>query len=778
MNAIDLFRAEMLRTGLDYSGPILEDGILRRFKAAGDRARNSWYVLHTGPPMAGAFGCWKRQIKETFCEKQPSELTHSQQRAIGESWKRAEAERERAEKQLREKAKETAGWILKRSKPLTAHPYLTSKGVQEFGEARDYHGTIVLPLRDFDGVLHSLQFIDPDGTKGFLAGGRVQGCYFTPVGNPTGPLVICEGFATGATIYQATGFATVCAMNCANLKSVAEDLRSKWPDREIIVAADNDQWTDSNPGMTKATEAAKAIRAKLASPCFRSTTNKPTDFNDLHQREGLDTVNKQIAAAQTPTETDEEIYARLAALPGGEYDRCREQKADALRIRVGTLDKEVERLRGAAGGAGSMLQGRAVKSPDVEPWPQAVNGAEVLDAIAATFRRFLALPPGAADGMTLWAAHTHCFEAFPITPRLNICSPERGCGKTTARDLVMLFVPRPLATENLSVAVLFRVIQSRKPTVLADECDSWLGDNEELRGMLNAGHRRGGQALRCEGDSNEVRAFNVFAPAVLCGIGHLPVTLHDRSIVIRLTRAKPGELPARFDSRHTESETQLCRKLARWIADERPAFESSDPTLPDGAFNRLADNWRPLFAIAEVAGGDWPRRAAAAFAALTATDDTDAQGIGATLLADIRAIFYGQSATKISSGMLVKLLLSMEGQLWAEFGRDRKPITANTLARLLKPFKVSPRTLKLSSGDTAKGYHLADFADAFARYLPNTPLSDRNPVTIPEDIGDFSLSEPSPAITGLRIETGKKGNKDGASYAVTIENPQPDEVLL
>src|SRR5439155_5042262 len=168
-----------------------------------------------------------------------------------------------------------------------------------------------------------------------------------------------------------------------------------------------------------------------------------------------------------------------------------------------------------------------------------------------------------------------------------------------------------LLAENLSVAVLFRVIEQHEPTVLADECDTWLRDNEELRGMLNAGHRHGGQALRCEGESNEVRAFNVFAPVVLCGIGTLPGTLHDRSILIRLERAKLGELSKRFDSRRVESENELCRKLARFIADNIAALENSDPTLPQCAYNRLADNWRPLFAITEIAGGDWPQRAAA-----------------------------------------------------------------------------------------------------------------------------------------------------------------------
>src|SRR5262249_29242520 len=156
-----------------------------------------------------------------------------------------------------------------------------------------------------------------------------------------------------------------------------------------------------------------------------------------------------------------------------------------------------------------------------------------------------------------------------------------------------------------------------------DEYDSWIGDNEELRGLLNAGHKQGALALRCEGDNNEVRGFTAYAPAVLCGIGALPATLHDRSIVIRLERAKRGGLKARFDSRHVEVEQELCRKLARWCADHRAELEACDPQLPDGVFNRLADNWRPLFAIAKVVGGDWPKRCGDALAKLTnrATDD-------------------------------------------------------------------------------------------------------------------------------------------------------------
>lgn len=466
---------------------------------------------------------------------------------------------------------------------------------------------------------------------------------------------------------------------------------------------------------------------------------------------------------------DEAALLKLAALPLLEYERCRENESKLLKIRVGTLDKLLDARRPKSETADGDLQGRTLNLADVDLWPDAVNGADVLSEIAETFARYVALPEGAGDALALWTAHAHCFESFMCSPRLNISSPEKGCGKTTLRDALAVLVPRPLATENLSVAVLFRVIESRKPTVLADECDAWLRDNEELRGMLNAGHRRGGQALRCEGESNEVRAFNVFAPAVLCGIGALPGTLHDRSIVIRLERAKPGELRERFDSRRVDRESELCRKLARWCADNASQLESCDPALPDGAFNRLADNWRPLFAIAGITGGDWPQRAADAFGKLTSREDSDAQGVGAVLLADIAETFAVAGVDKLPSAGIVEALARIEGREWAEWGRARKPISTNQLAKLLRRFNVLPRTIKLPDGSTAKGYHREMFNEAFTRYLPQSPLPNRNPVTIHENIDDSTFSETSPAQDGLRVENEKITNNDAEGDAVTVQ---------
>ncbi len=246
-----------------------------------------------------------------------------------------------------------------------------------------------------------------------------------------------------------------------------------------------------------------------------------------------------------------------------------------------------------------------------------MDGADVLHRVADCFVLRVVLPPGAAHALALWGAHAHAFRAFLHTPRLNLTSVKAECGKTTTVDLIAAMTPRALRTENLTAPVLFRLVAQHQPTLLLDEVDSYLLYTEELRGLLNAGHKQGACAYRCEGQGNAVRAFNAFGPAVISGIGPVPDTLRSRSIRIELVKAKPEEIRARFDSRHTEIETVLCRKLARWAQDNFAALQACDPPMPPTAYNRVADNWRPLFAIAHIAGGDWPKLALEAYNHLT-----------------------------------------------------------------------------------------------------------------------------------------------------------------
>ena len=170
----------------------------------------------------------------------------------------------------------------------TGHPYLAAKGVRAHGIRVEAGHTILVPLRDTEGRLHNLQSIAPDGTKRFMPGGRVKGCYHA-VGKPSGRLVVCEGFATGATIHEDTGHAVAVAFNAGNLLPVAKALRSKFPCITIVVAADDDWKTEGNPGLTAATEAARAVGGLLAVPDFTGLARgeKDTDFNDLRRLAGM-----------------------------------------------------------------------------------------------------------------------------------------------------------------------------------------------------------------------------------------------------------------------------------------------------------------------------------------------------------------------------------------------------------------------------------------------------------------------------------------------------------
>jgi putative DNA primase/helicase len=377
---------------------------------------------------------------------------------------------------------------------------------------------------------------------------------------------------------------------------------------------------------------------------------------------------------------------------------------------------------------------------DVELWPEPVDGGALLDDLGDTFAGYIKLPAGGAQTLALWVLFAHTHEAYPISPILALVSPERRCAKSSVLRLLSYLVPRPLMTANFTPASLFRAIEKHRPTLLADELETFLNANDdgELRGILNSGHLRDSAVVvRCEGDAHEVRTYSTWAPKACALIGKLPATLEDRAVVLRMRRRRADEavLPMRAD-RLGDELRPLAQRAARWAADNLDSLRLYDPLMPAGFRDRLADNWRPLFAVADVAGGGWDssaRLAAQAILGGEVGDGGDDDGsVGALLLADVRAAFTARDADRLTSDELVASLTALEGRPWPEW-RAGRPLSTNQLARLLKPFGVKPRVLRV--GDrTPRGYERAEFSDVWARYLapPAAPEAEEGSPFPPE----------------------------------------------
>jgi putative DNA primase/helicase len=360
-------------------------------------------------------------------------------------------------------------------------------------------------------------------------------------------------------------------------------------------------------------------------------------------------------------------------------------------------------------------QGRPLQFPPIEPWPDTVDGAALLDEVASTFRRFVALPEHADTALALWAVHTHAESAAFVSPILCLSSPEPRCGKTTTLNVMQQLVPKPLAASNVTGATIFRTVEAFCPTLLIDEADTFIRDNDELRGVLNSGHTRpSAQVIRLVGDDHEPRAFSTWCPKLIALIKRLPATLEDRAIVIPHRRRAPGERVEKMRADRLQGLTPVGRKIARWVRDHLEALKAADPDVPDALHDRAADNWRPLFAIADAAGGEWPSRARRAAVTLTAGDGDDATpSLGGRLLADIRAVWPTHEPYLATVDLLTRLL-TLEGGHWLSFNRGGG-LTGKRLATLLGGYRIKPKQSTDSS--RSRGYERTEFTDAWARYL-------------------------------------------------------------
>lgn len=388
---------------------------------------------------------------------------------------------------------------------------------------------------------------------------------------------------------------------------------------------------------------------------------------------------------------------------------------------------------------GNDLAVRAVSAhnaPSLTPVPTSRRKLpELLEAIAELIRRYVILPsPEAAVVLALYVAHTFAFQGAHSTPYLLVVSPEKRSGKSRLLEVLALLCARAWMVASASEAALYRKIGQDQPTLLFDEIDATFGvaseRTEPIRAVLNAGNRRGASVPRCVGTKmDEVRDFDVFCPKVLAGIdvgAKIPETVRDRSLEIRMVRRTGGEKVERFRYRRLVNEVAaLASELEQWADGAIAVLLEVEPQLPEALDDRKAEATEPLFAIADMAGGDWPTKSRSAVLALAQSRDEGADALGTLLLAKLRDVFGDRPA--ITTAEICETVNADDDLPFGAFGGGTG-LDARLLSKLLRPYSIRPTSVRV--GDrTPKGYRRDAFEDAWERYVPRpeSPQQGKQP---------------------------------------------------
>jgi putative DNA primase/helicase len=430
------------------------------------------------------------------------------------------------------------------------------------------------------------------------------------------------------------------------------------------------------------------------------------------------------------------------------------------------------------GGTYGQAAEKLLKQVVLEPWPDPVAGAELLDELSGLVSRFVVLPKRAADALALWMVHTYAFELGEVTAYIGVESPEKRCGKSTLLTLLSRLVNRSVVASNISAAAFFRVIEQTRPTLIIDEADTFLRKADELRGIMNSGYYRStGYVVRVANEkvqtpksklqgsistqssstgteandkvqhpnsknqrnsnyqdpSNEevevaesvvggLRHYSCWCPKVLASIGRLPETLADRCIVVRMERKRPDELCERLKSLKEEQANVLRRKCARFVLDHAEEIRSREPEVPQILNDRAADIWEPLLVIADIAGGAWVERARASATSLSVTAQ-ERSPMGSLLLDLLLMFLIHEEKKQFLTREIVAWLNGFEERPWWVL-RKGKEVTDIWLAQRLRPYGIAPKNVWVD-GVQGKGYEFKQCDEVLRRYIPRAEWEAR-----------------------------------------------------
>lgn len=389
---------------------------------------------------------------------------------------------------------------------------------------------------------------------------------------------------------------------------------------------------------------------------------------------------------------------------------------------------------------------------EVDAWPEMVDGAVLLDDIVSAIGDYVIADKETIRAAALWVTFTWLTDVVQVAPIANITAPEKRCGKTVMLSTLAKLAYRPMQASDIATAALFRSIELWSPTLLIDEVDAFLRDNEEARGILNAGFTRDSAfVIRCVGDDHIPTKFRVWGGKALCGIGKIADTLADRSIPLRLRRKKAGESTSHL--RHSDPAVweRLRRRIARFADDSSTAIGAARPAIIQGLNDRANDCWEPLLAIADAAGGEWPRMARQAAVVLHGLEG-ESPSVGVELLADIKAVFERKQATKMFSSALLDELVADDEAPWATWNRG-KAMAPRQLKTKLSEFGITSKQVRIGHESGKMGYERSDFVEAWGRYL--SPATGPETSTPLQATGHKAYSDISTSTDRTHVEKEK-----------------------
>jgi len=445
----------------------------------------------------------------------------------------------------------------------------------------------------------------------------------------------------------------------------------------------------------------------------------------------MSTPSKEAEAENiNDSETLDQAIERLSTLPILESYLLRVPESDKLNISPAELDQQV------------LIKFKEIADAQADEdnkEPAMMKPDDLAQCIKMIVNQYTVLEEDESVAITLWIMFTWLHEHATISPILNISSPEKRCGKTTVLTVIKKMCYSPIPASNISPAAMYRTIEQDSPTLVIDEADTFASNSHELRGIINSGHSPDlAFVRRCVGESLDPADFSTWCPKVIAGIGQLPETVMDRSIIIEMKRKLPSQKIVNIRRADNKLFEAIQYQLTHWSLSITENFKGLIPNEIAELNDRANDNWEPLLAIANTLGGNWNEDAIKSALKLSSSQE-DTLSNGEQLLTDIHEVLLNFPHAAIGTNVLIPLLSKDDEKLWQHYDKGRN-ITAAQLSKMLRPFHIKSTHIRDEKKKQVRGYYLNYFSDAFKRYVPENSVTGVTDVDAPEETGSTSTN--------------------------------------